>query len=223
MRPRRRPAARLRRRRQRQDARHHVPHREPRRARPRPAVPHPRGDLHQQGRRRDAGAPRRPRSARTSRATSGSARSTRRARELLRRDGEAAGLARSFVIYDDGRSEAPSMSRVFKRARPRREALPAAAGPRRASTPRSRRGAVPTRCSADDFVDDAIAEVLRAYEQRLRAANAVDFDDLILHVLQHARGPETPAGASRHAPAGRLPTTCSSTSSRTRTRCSTGS
>ena len=65
-----------------------------------PAVPHPRRHLHEQGRGRDARPPRRASWATTSRGTSGSARSTPSAAKLLRRHGEAIGLAKNFVIYD---------------------------------------------------------------------------------------------------------------------------
>ena len=74
------------------------------------------------------------------------------------------------------------------------------------------------RSTPDDYFDDVVGKAYRLYEERLAAANAVDFGGLLLSALQLC--------ARRHArPRRRSPsasTTCWSTSSRTPTACSTG-
>ena len=68
--------------------------------------------------------------------------------------------------------------------RPRRAALPAARRPRRTSTSTSRRGAAPTRRRPTRTWTTSPCASSATYEERLRAANAVDFEDLILLVAR---------------------------------------
>jgi DNA helicase-2/ATP-dependent DNA helicase PcrA len=112
---------------------------------------------------------------------------------LLRRHHEAAGLERNFVIYDDADQRAV-MNRVLKeldlddRRYPPRQVLA-----RIHASKQEGRG--PAEFVPEGYLDDAIGKCFEAYERHLRAANAVDFDDLLLAVLRIAEDPESLAGA----------------------------
>jgi len=103
--------------------------------------------------------------------------------KILRRDGEAIGVDRRFVIYDSDDS-----LRVVKRATTRRELdlkqFPPAVS--RAVISRWKnedRAPAAARAGAAGFVEQKIAEVYRAYEEELQACNALDFDDLVLRTV----------------------------------------
>ncbi len=108
--------------------------------------------------------------------------------KLLRRHGEAIGLAKNFVIYDtdDQRAVVTRALRALdlddKRFAPRQclslihKAKQELKGPDRMEAP-----------------DDRFVEVYEAYEAQLRAANAVDFEDLIAMTVRLLE--ENPAGA----------------------------
>jgi DNA helicase-2/ATP-dependent DNA helicase PcrA len=103
---------------------------------------------------------------------------------ILRREIERLGFTRSFTIYDaDDAARViklilgelfPSDSRLAPKAvlgvisRAKNEMLTPSVYEARAT---------------GDFRDGQIAQVYRVYQQRLRAANALDFDDLILHTV----------------------------------------
>ncbi len=112
---------------------------------------------------------------------------------LLRRHHEAAGLERSFVIYDDGDQRAV-MNRVLKeldlddRRYPPRQVLA-----RIHASKQEGRG--PAEYVSEGYFDDAIRRCFEAYERHLKAASAVDFDDLLLAVLRIVEDPESLAGA----------------------------
>ena len=183
---RRRAAARAGRRRQRQDAGPHPPDRAPdRRARGVAPRDH-RHHLHQQGRGRDARAARARSSARRSRAI-WAARSTRPVCASCGATPRDVGYERSFAIFDDA-DQQRLMRRCYddedldpKRfppaggARPhlRREEPPA--GTRRGST--STRSATRSWCAC-----------YRRYQDRLRANQAMDFDDLLMLTVQLLEG-----------------------------------
>jgi DNA helicase-2/ATP-dependent DNA helicase PcrA len=110
--------------------------------------------------------------------------------KLLRVHGAAVGVQPNFVIYDAADQKAV-VTRALKdldlddRRYPPRAVL---AGIHK----HKQEGRGPDEAAAHGFIDETALQLFRAYEARLRAANAVDFEDLILLVarLLHA----TPEG-----------------------------
>ena len=105
---------------------------------------------------------------------------------LLRRHGEAIGLARNFLIYDTQDQKA-----VVTRA------LRELDFDERRYPPRSvlyqihkekQEGRGPDEMSPESYVDDAVIKVFRRYEAHMREANAVDFEDLIGHMVRLLEG-----------------------------------
>ncbi len=112
--------------------------------------------------------------------------------KLLRRYPEAAGLSRSFLIYDDT-DQKSVMNRVYKelgiddKRYPPRQVLGRIHKEKQEGT------------SAEDFVpgsymEDVIGRCFTAYQRRLEEANAVDFDDLLLKVLRIVEAKDSPVG-----------------------------
>jgi DNA helicase-2/ATP-dependent DNA helicase PcrA len=101
---------------------------------------------------------------------------------LLRRYGDKIGLTRDYVIYDDADQRA-LVTRIVRelgiseRIYTPRELLHRIDGAKNA-------GQGPSEYRANDFLSDAVAKVYPIYQKRLAAANAVDFGDLILHVVR---------------------------------------
>jgi DNA helicase-2/ATP-dependent DNA helicase PcrA len=112
--------------------------------------------------------------------------------KLLRRYHDAAGLEKSFVIYDDS-DQRSVMTRVIKelelddRRYPPRQVLARIHAEKQEG--RGAKDFVP-----DSYFDDAIGKCFAAYERHLKNANAVDFDDLLLAVLRIVEDPESPQG-----------------------------
>ena len=112
---------------------------------------------------------------------------------LLRRYHEAAGLERSFVIYDDSDQRAV-MARVLKeldlddRRYPPRQLLA-----RIHREKQEARG--PDDFHAEGYIDDVVGKCFHAYQRHLREANAVDFEDIILRMVQLVEQPEGIVGA----------------------------
>ena len=102
--------------------------------------------------------------------------------KLLRAHGEAVGVKPNFVIYDASDQKA-IVSRALKdldldeRRFPPRAVLAAI-------HKHKQEGRGPEEAAAHSYMDDIALKVFRAYEDRLRAANAVDFEDLILLVAR---------------------------------------
>ena len=112
---------------------------------------------------------------------------------LLRRYHEAAGLQRNFVIYDDSDQKAV-VARVLKELDLDDKRYP----PRQVLSRihhEKQEGRRPAEMEKRSYLDDAIVECFARYEQHLQSANAVDFDDLLLHVLRIAEDKESFAGA----------------------------
>ncbi len=160
--------------------------------------------------RRDEGAGG-PAAGRAIRPASGSGPSIRSAARLLRREAEALGFTRQFTIYDED-DRLSLIKRLHGAARPLHQAVSAARGPgdhlrrqepddgRRRSWPRTRRSTGWRRWPPTST---------RALGPALQAANAMDFDDLLLHPLTLFR--ERPdrlavlSGAVRLPPGRRIP------------------
>ena len=149
------------------------------------ALAHPGGDLHQQGGARDARAARDrcsvPWASDLNVATFHSAAAT-----ILRREAEKVGLTRSFVIYDDA-----DQLQLVKRAM-REERVDPVLNPRdvlrRIDVEKNAgRGPDVERVSPDDYRGLAVQRAYRAYQKLLRAANAVDFGDLLLLLVELLR------------------------------------
>jgi DNA helicase-2/ATP-dependent DNA helicase PcrA len=111
---------------------------------------------------------------------------------LLRRYFEQAGLERSFSIYDETDQRAV-VTRAIRslgldeRAVPPRFALARIHGQKREGRP-------PAEVELSDLFSPALLEVYERYEAALAAANAVDFEDLILRVMRIAEDPDSTAG-----------------------------
>ena len=100
---------------------------------------------------------------------------------LLRREAAAAGLSPDFVIYDqDDQVQAV------------REALRALDLPEKVNPPRrllsrisarKNSGRDPEEVDSDSIAAQTLARVAARYQETLRAANAVDFDDLLLRTV----------------------------------------
>ncbi len=105
---------------------------------------------------------------------------------ILRREAEKVGLTRSFVIYDDA-----DQLQLVKRAM-REERVDPVLNPRdvlrRIDVEKNAgRGPDVERVPADDYRALAVQRAYRAYQRLLRAANAVDFGDLLLLLVQLLR------------------------------------
>ncbi|HMK72721.1 MAG TPA: UvrD-helicase domain-containing protein [Myxococcaceae bacterium] len=109
---------------------------------------------------------------------------------ILRREAEKVGLTRSFVIYDD----ADQLSLV-KRAM-REERIDPVINPREVLhriDVEKNAGRLPAPDAVDpsDYRGLAVQRAYRAYQRLLRAADAVDFGDLLLLLVQLFREDET--------------------------------
>ncbi len=103
---------------------------------------------------------------------------------ILRRDIERLGIGKNFTIYDD--DEHLNVIRAILREKNLDEKV---------FTPRSVAGEISrakdelrmpgafARSVGDDFKKRIISEIYTAYQKRLRAANALDFDDIIVYTV----------------------------------------
>jgi DNA helicase-2/ATP-dependent DNA helicase PcrA len=101
---------------------------------------------------------------------------------LLRAHGSAVGVSPNFVIYDTADQRA-IVARVLKDLELDERRYP----PRAILShihKHKQEGRGPDEAAAHSYVDDVALKIFRAYEERLRAANAVDFEDLILLVTR---------------------------------------
>jgi DNA helicase-2/ATP-dependent DNA helicase PcrA len=102
--------------------------------------------------------------------------------KLLRAHGSAVGVQPNFVIYDVSDQRAV-VARALKdldldeRRYPPRAVLAHI-------HQHKQEGRGPEEAAAHSYVDDVALRIFRSYEERLRAANAVDFEDLILLVAR---------------------------------------
>jgi DNA helicase-2/ATP-dependent DNA helicase PcrA len=109
---------------------------------------------------------------------------------ILRQWGEAVGLRKDFVIYDDD-DQKRLLGRVLtdlkvpERMFPVRQVLSAID---RAKN----NGTTAESFNSDDYFDDVIGKAYKLYEERLAAANATDFGGLLMKTLQLCAS-ETPA------------------------------
>jgi DNA helicase-2/ATP-dependent DNA helicase PcrA len=108
--------------------------------------------------------------------------------KLLRAHGAAVGLKPNFVIYDAADQKAV-VSRALRdleldeRRYPPRAVLAAI-------HKHKQEGRGPDEAAAHSYLDEVALRLFRSYEERLRAANAVDFEDLILLVARLLDDPQ---------------------------------
>ncbi|NUP07663.1 MAG: UvrD-helicase domain-containing protein [Polyangiaceae bacterium] len=112
---------------------------------------------------------------------------------LLRRHYEAAGLGKNFIVYDDDDQRAV-MTRVYKDLR-----IDDKRHPMRQVMGRIQREKQDGLLAADFIpsnpIEAVVSRCFSAYEERLMAANAVDFDDLLIRVLRIVEDQQSSAGA----------------------------
>ncbi|MCS6898526.1 MAG: UvrD-helicase domain-containing protein [Myxococcales bacterium] len=111
---------------------------------------------------------------------------------LLRRYAADVGLTRDFVIYDDSDQHAV-IARVIKDLKyDEREVNPKNMLGRILKEKQEGRG--PGDMVAQGFQGKTLQEVFAGYERALKLANAVDFEDLIGHMMRLAESKNLPAG-----------------------------
>jgi DNA helicase II / ATP-dependent DNA helicase PcrA len=101
---------------------------------------------------------------------------------LLRAHGAAVGVQPNFVIYDASDQRAV-VARALKELDLDDRRFP----PRAVLAhihKHKQEGRGPDEAAANSYIDDIALRIFRTYEERLRAANAVDFEDLILLVTR---------------------------------------
>ena len=101
---------------------------------------------------------------------------------LLRAHGGAVGVKPNFVIYDTSDQKAVVARALRDLDLDERRYPPRAVLSHIHKHKQEGRG--PDEAASDSYVDDVALRIFRAYEERLRAANAVDFEDLILLVAR---------------------------------------
>ncbi len=103
---------------------------------------------------------------------------------ILRRDIEKLGYSRSFVIYDDD-DQAVTIKEIFKRLNVDEKTLPHKEVRACISDAKNKLMGPDEwfQQSARDYRSQMIHDVFLEYETRLRAQNALDFDDLLLKTL----------------------------------------
>jgi DNA helicase-2/ATP-dependent DNA helicase PcrA len=102
--------------------------------------------------------------------------------KLLRAHGGAVGLQPNFVIYDAADQRAV-VARALKDLDLDERRYPARAVLAHIHK-HKQEGRGPDEAAAVSYIDEVALRLFRAYEERLRAANAVDFEDLILLVAR---------------------------------------
>lgn len=102
--------------------------------------------------------------------------------KILRRYPEAAGLNKNFVIYDSSDQKAIVTRALRDLDLDEKRYAPRVVLGRIHKEKQEGRG--PDEMNLDSYMDDAIKKVYEKYEAGLRAANAVDFEDLILRVVR---------------------------------------
>jgi DNA helicase-2/ATP-dependent DNA helicase PcrA len=111
---------------------------------------------------------------------------------LLRRYGDAVGLSSRFLIYDDADQKA-LLARIMKELGVDEKQLTPKLALGRIHK-QKQNGTAPKDVELGPGFDELLVELYERYERALKAADAVDFDDLILHVLRIVEDRSSPAG-----------------------------
>ena len=103
---------------------------------------------------------------------------------LLRREGEAIGLSRDFVIYDT--DDQLSLVRTIETELDidQKRFTPRAVLSAISSAKNERRNAASFQRSADNYFEEIVWRIFERYEAALRRSGAVDFDDLLGRTLE---------------------------------------
>lgn len=103
---------------------------------------------------------------------------------LLRRDAERLGFRKNFSIYDTDDSQ-NLIKTIMADLGINTQQLPPSAVRHAISSSKNRlRTAADVARAAVELVDRKVSEVFAEYEKRLMRANAMDFDDLIIHPIR---------------------------------------
>ena len=100
---------------------------------------------------------------------------------MLRRHHAAVGLGKDFVIYDDA-DQRSLVNRIVKELKIDDKRYP----PRMLLSQihaNKQEGRGPSEMNVANYLEDVAVKVYTAYEKHIRASNACDFDDLLLHIL----------------------------------------
>ncbi|MCU0689971.1 MAG: UvrD-helicase domain-containing protein [Polyangiaceae bacterium] len=111
---------------------------------------------------------------------------------LLRRYHDAVGLRRDYVIYDDADQRA-LMTRVAKSLGLDDKRFP----PKLLLSivhAHKQQGVPPSDLTISSHADQIVARAYDAYDRQMRSSNAVDFDDLLLHIMRLAEDPDALPG-----------------------------
>ncbi|MBI5646252.1 MAG: UvrD-helicase domain-containing protein [Ignavibacteriae bacterium] len=103
---------------------------------------------------------------------------------LLRRDAEKIGYHKSFSIYDTDDAQALVKSVMSDRGINTQQLSASAVRHAISAAKNKMMGPADLDADARDVFGRKVAEVFRDYEARLRSANAMDFDDLILQPIR---------------------------------------
>ncbi|MEI7925764.1 MAG: UvrD-helicase domain-containing protein [Chloroflexota bacterium] len=103
---------------------------------------------------------------------------------LLRREGEAIGLSRDFVIYDTDDQMALIRSIEAELDIDQKRFTPRAVLSAISSAKNERRNAASFGRSVDNYFEEIVGRVYERYEAALRRSGAVDFDDLLGRTLE---------------------------------------
>jgi DNA helicase-2/ATP-dependent DNA helicase PcrA len=111
--------------------------------------------------------------------------------KLLRRHGMGVGVPSNFVIYDTS-DQKSLMTRVLRELELDERRYPPRAVLSRVHKEKQE-GRRAAHMSLDSYLDDGIQKAFALYDQKLRQAGALDFEDLILSTLELAES-DTPEG-----------------------------
>ena len=103
---------------------------------------------------------------------------------ILRRDGAAIGIPREFTIYDEG-DRVSAVRRAMQTAGIDDKRFPPAQVAHQISSAKNElQSAEEYAATAGAYYGARVAEAFRAYERELQAAGALDFDDLLVRVVE---------------------------------------
>jgi len=102
---------------------------------------------------------------------------------ILRRDIDRIGVERTFTIYDDS-DQMTVVGNIIKEMRLNDKDFPKRYLKERISDAKNKSLNPEEYLAADHFRGDILVKAYRLYQKKLRASNALDFDDLLLMTLQ---------------------------------------
>jgi DNA helicase-2/ATP-dependent DNA helicase PcrA len=103
---------------------------------------------------------------------------------ILRRDGQAIGVDRSFVVYDQA-DRLSAVKRAMQKLRLDEKKFPPNAVSNSISHAKNEMlGPVEFARGAEDYFSEVVARVYPVYEGEMKAASALDFDDMLLMAVR---------------------------------------